>query len=80
MSLYYFDLHECGLVNPDTDGIEARDLEHVREIAVTSARDIMSAEIAAGRLCLSCHIDVLDEARQPVMRILFRDAVTITGL
>jgi hypothetical protein len=40
----------------------------------------MAGEVKAGTLCLGCRIDVLNEHRELVMSVPFRDAVAVTGL
>lgn len=80
MARFYFDLHECGTVLADEDGVEAQHLETARSLAVAAARDLMASEVNGGALCLSCYIDVRDEANRIVDRVMFRDALTITGL
>ena len=77
---FFFDLHECGRVTPDREGKDYPDLDTAITAAIEAAREIMCAEVSDGRLCLSCHIDILDEQRQRVHTMKFRDAVVITGL
>lgn len=80
MAKFFFDLHECGEVIADQDGSEIDSLDAAREQAITAARDIMCGEISRGTLCLSCHIEIRDEAHAVLDRVPFRDAVAITGL
>lgn len=80
MTRYYFDLHECGNVTSDVEGIELASLSHVHRDALAGAREIMCAELAEGRLCMSCHIEVHDDTGSTVLTMPFKDAVTITGL
>jgi len=79
MARFFFHLHECGTVIEDEEGIERRP-EEVREIAIQNARDVMCGELVQGRLCIGCCILVEDSNRQEVMRVPFKDAVTISGL
>lgn len=79
MARFYLDLNECGLVTSDEEGIDLSDIAAVRIRAVKAARDIMCAEIAEGRLCLECRVEVRD-ALGLVMTVWFRDAVTVVGL
>jgi hypothetical protein len=44
------------------------------------AREIMSNEVKNGKLCLSCHIEVEDEAGQVVLTLPFKEAVQVSGL
>jgi uncharacterized protein DUF6894 len=80
MPRYYFDLHECGEIVEDAEGYEVDDAGAAREIAMKSARAIMMAEVADGRLCLSCHIVVRDANRAAILEVPFRDAIQLSGL
>ena len=80
MARYFFDLHECGTVLADHDGMEADHLAAARDIALAAARDVMCGEIGEGALCLSCFIEIRDDQRELLDRVMFRDAVQITGL
>jgi hypothetical protein len=76
---YYFDLHECGKQIPDEEGRELPNSAAARDVALMEARTIMAAEVQEGRLCLACHIDVLDQDRRPVLKLPFEQALEITG-
>lgn len=80
MARYFFHLHECGTLSEDREGVDRTTLDDVREEACRAAREVMCAEVAEGRLCLSCRIEVKDEAGAVVLDLPFREAVTITGL
>jgi len=80
MPLYRLNLHECGIVLHDVEGIERADLAGARDAAITGARGIMAAELGEGRLCLSCHIEIEDAAGAIVMTVPFGDAVSVTGV
>ena len=80
MPRYFFDLHECGEVVEDAEGCEAGDAEAARAMAITCARSIMMSEVADGRLCLSCHIVVRNERREPILEVPFREAIALTGV
>lgn len=80
MARYFFNLYECGVLTPDDEGEEFGDLEAVRESAIRLARGIMAGEIAAGRLCLLCRIEIIDETGAVAMEVPFRDTVVVTGL
>ena len=75
---YFFHLHECGTETPDTQGEDCADIGSVRRYALKAAREVMCAELAEGRLCLSCHIRVTDEAGTEALFLPFSDAVTIS--
>ncbi len=80
MTRYFFDLHECGTIFEDEDGRELADLEAAYANAVVEARAIMCAEVEDGRLCLSCHIAVMDVDRREVLNVPFKQAIVVTGL
>jgi hypothetical protein len=79
MARFYFDLHECGTVIEDEDGVERSGVHNLREEAVAAARDIMCDELTRGHLCLSCHIAVRDESNDTILTVRFKDAVVITS-
>ena len=79
MTRYFFNLHECGIVTPDPEGREFASLQAAHEAAVEDARAIMCEEVGDGHLCLSCHIEIMDVGGQCVERVLFKDAVDVTG-
>jgi hypothetical protein len=80
MATYFLHLHECGTISEDTQGSEFESVAAVREHAVEAARDIMSADVREGRLCVSFHIQIADANRQPIMDLKFKDALEISGL
>ena len=62
MPRYFFHLNECGQVTRDEEGREIAIEADVRLLAIEEARTIMAAEVARGKLCLACHIEVEDES------------------
>jgi hypothetical protein len=80
MPKLYFHLHGCGSVVVDEEGAEVESLSDARRRAIREARSIMSSEVAAGKLCLSCHIRVEDAQGAALMTVTFREALEITGL
>lgn len=80
MTNYYLHLHECGKVVRANEPLDLPSLEAARNAAIKGARDIMCSELAAGRLCLSCHIEIEDEKGAIVLTVPFADAVTVTGI
>lgn len=80
MARYFFHLHECGRGTLDEEGTELVGVEEARQRAIHQARSIMSAELLEGRLCLSCHIDVVDGRGQRVVKVPFKEALTLSGL
>jgi hypothetical protein len=80
MPKLFFHLHECGSVVVDEEGTEVENLPDAYGLAIRAARSIMSSEVTAGRLCLSCHIRVEDAQGADLMTVSFREALEITGL
>ena len=79
MARFYFNLHECGTFTPDPEGRVFASLEAAHQAAVEDARAIMCEELGDGALCLSCHIDIMSETGECLARVLFKDAVEVTG-
>lgn len=77
---YFFNLHECGTVLDDEEGRELPNLAAARDRAILEARELMSAEVSQGRLCLSCSIVIQDGGREALLTVPFRDALVLTGL
>lgn len=78
MARYFLNLWECGKLTSDDEGVELADLEAARTAAVAAARDMMSAEVRSGKLCLGCGIEVRKDG-EVVLKVPFRDAVVVTG-
>jgi hypothetical protein len=77
--LLFFNLHECGADTIDTEGRGFLDLATARAMAVRDALSIMSHEVANGTLRLSCHIDIMDQSGNLVDRVMFSDALVVSG-
>ena len=77
MPNYYFHLHECGSRMMDDEGSEHVDLTSAEAFAVRSAREIMCEELRSGHLCLSCHIDIVDDDGLRLRRVKFAEAVQL---
>jgi hypothetical protein len=80
MTLYYFHLHACGTVTEDRDGRSLVDLASACQVAIREAWATMATEVARGRLCLSCHIEIENRDTGERTRVPFRDALTLTGV
>lgn len=80
MPTFFLHLHECGDINLDEFGVNVADIMAARVVAVEAARDVMCAEVKEGRLCLSCHIEIMDAAGAMLTIVPFRDAIRVTGL
>jgi hypothetical protein len=79
MARYYLHLHECGTVLEDLEGSECASLAEAVHVATVNARDVMMGEVRNGRLCLDCFISIADEKAQEVGRVLFHEAVSLSG-
>lgn len=75
MPRYYFNLRSYSEAD-DAEGVELVDEAAARELAAESARDLVYAGIANGWLNLDHRIEVVDEAGDHVMTVVFRDAFT----
>lgn len=80
MAHYFFNLHECGKGTLDPLGMECASVDAARVEALRAAREVMCAEVNEGRLCLSCHLEVLDAQGAQVLFLPFREALEITGI
>lgn len=79
MAHFYFDLHECGAPTMDPEGRDFATLDEARDAAIADARAIMCGEIDGGALCMACYIDISDASHVHLTRVLFKDAVEISG-
>ena len=80
MARYFMNLHDCGTLIADEEGLELTGLDEARRAAVRAARDVMCADVAEGTLCLASYIDVLDESGASVVRVPFGEAIEVTGV
>lgn len=78
MARFYFNVRN-DLVVDDEEGVELDDLHAARELAIESARVLVCESVKLGHLNLDHYIEVLDEERQPVLTLTFRDAFRISG-
>lgn len=70
----------CGQVYPDQEGRRLPDLEQARASAILDARDLMAADVKAGRLCFGCHIDIADDHGAVILSVPFHEAIELSGL
>jgi hypothetical protein len=80
MPRYFFDLNECGRRLVDEEGRELDASDDFRAIAIHEARTMMQAEIADGRLCLGCAVEIRDERGNTILCVPFKEAVKVAGL
>ena len=77
MPRFYFDIRNGLGFIPDEEGRELADAGVAREKALEGARSLLSAEVLQGGLDLRGSIEVMDEQRQAVLTVTFREAVRI---
>lgn len=74
---FFFHLHDCGNFTPDEEGRDFEDLDAAVEAAIIEARDLLAAEVAEGKLCLGCRIEVVEESTGRSMIVPFSSTVQI---
>lgn len=79
MRTYFFHLEMCGVSYPDEEGRRLSDPEAARQMAVLDARELLSGEVRAGRLCLDCLINVADETGEVLLSVPFHETVMLSG-
>ncbi|WP_107955708.1 DUF6894 family protein [Sphingomonas faeni] len=79
MQRYFVNLIEHGLRITDDDGFLASGLEVARQMAVAGAREMMAADILLGKLCLSTSIEILDQNRDVLEQLQFKDLIRVSG-
>jgi len=77
MALYFFHLCDGGEVLMDPDGREVADESLLREMAIKDARAMVSHDALTGTVRLNLWIDVRDASGKLIVRVPFRDAVTV---
>lgn len=80
MAKYFFHLHQCHEIYRDEVGADLPDIVAARARATIAARELMAAEIASGKLCLGCRIDISDEAGSVLDVVAFKDAVDVVTI
>lgn len=78
MPRYFFNIRN-DLTADDEEGLELADDESARETALEAARSLVCESVRNGHLNLDHFIEILDEGRQPLLKLTFRDAFTIEG-
>lgn len=77
MPRYYFHLRDGRDILLDAEGLELDGVGATRAQALRSARSILAAEVAEGKLPLYLRIDVEDAGGAIVHRLPFADAVEV---
>lgn len=76
MPRYYYNVFDDS-VAVDDEGLELPDIAAARVEALRGARSIIAEQVARGRICLNCRIEVEDADRRPVLTLPFTEAVKI---
>jgi hypothetical protein len=74
---FFFHLHDCGTFIPDPEGRNFSSLDDAIERAKLEARDLLAAEVAEGKLCLGCRIEVVEERTGRAVVVPFSTTVTL---
>jgi tryptophanase len=80
MALFYTHVLQGQEWIRDLEGIQRRGLKQVEHEALEGARELLAADIKNGHLNLDGAIAVEDENGFEIHRLLFSDAVSVTGL
>lgn len=76
MPRFFFHVHD-DLVAHDEEGLELPDLEAAQSVAIRGARDIACEQLREGKVRLSHHIEVTDDAHRTVLTVPFGDAFQV---
>ena len=80
MTQFYFHVHECGTITEDQNGLKLIDLASAFQVAIRKAWSTMALEVASGKLCLGCHIEIENADTGERTRVPFRETLQIKGL
>ncbi|MDB5691799.1 MAG: hypothetical protein JWO81_862 [Alphaproteobacteria bacterium] len=77
MPTFYFHVCNGAGFAEDEEGQELPDQDTARSTAITSARDIMAAEMRAGQLNPASFIEVEDAEHRHLFTLQFSEAYTV---
>jgi len=77
MPLYFFHIRNGMGFTPDDEGQELADVGAARNVALRSARALIAAEVAEGRIDLRGRIEVADADGAQVLALPFAEAVEL---
>jgi hypothetical protein len=80
MIQFYFHVHECGTLTEDQHGLKLIDLASAFQVAIRKAWSTMAHEVASGKLCLGCHIEIENGETGERTRVPFRETLQIKGI
>ena len=75
MARYFFNISGPEGLIEDTEGCDLLNIDSIREEALESAREIIAADIRAGRVFQDRVMHVLDDAGQTVLTLQFLDVI-----
>ena len=77
MGRFFFHLHDCGAFIPDCEGRLFPSIDDAVDRAKVEARDLLAAEVAEGKLCLGCRIEVVEESTGRAIIVPFSATVSL---
>jgi hypothetical protein len=77
MPLYYFHIHNGLGFTRDEEGQELADAAEAMDVALRSARSLIAAEAAEGRIDLRGRLEVTDSQDEPLFDLPFADSIVI---
>jgi hypothetical protein len=80
MTKYFFHVHECGTVTEDRQGKILIDLASAFQVAIRQAWSTMALEVANGKLCLACHIEIENADTGERTKVPFRETLRLEGI
>ncbi len=80
MIRYFFHIDACGQPTKDTEGKTLVDMASALQTAMRLAWQVMAAEVAHGRLCLSCHIIIENGETGDTTLVPFKDTLRLSGI
>ena len=74
---FFFHIRGPDAFIEDDVGVELRDIDHVKAEAQQGARDIVAADLRAGRMIDHQSFEICDERGEIVLVLAFRDMVLL---
>ena len=80
MTRFFFHVHQCGSITEDAEGQALIDLASAFQVAIRKAWSTMATEVASGKLCLGCHIEIVYAETGERTRVPSRETLQIKGI
>lgn len=80
MIKYFFHVDACGYETRDSAGTPLVDMASAMQTAMRLAWKVMAAEVAEGRLCLSCRVVIENGDTGDRTIVPFRDTLRLSGI